>query len=471
MRVFKITLTRSWRDGLLIWGPPILVAVAGMVVAWWFVEPAPPRQVTMAAGAEGGGYHQAAQRYAPYFAEAGIELSVRQTAGSIENANLLADASSGVDVGLTQGGAVAEPMRGELEAVLALFYEPMWIFVPADSRWSSLKELAGRRLALGPEGSGTRAMARQMLSDTGLIDAPEAQQRSGEGGEARATSGAAPELLTTSTAQAIKALKSGDVDAVFVVMSPAAPAIQQWLAEPAIRPMQIQRVQAMDRRSDSLYHVTLYEGSVDLTRNLPERDLHLPAPAATLAVSSRTHPAVVQLLVHASTDLYRGGTLLNPPGRFPSPDLVDLPLHSDVRHHLTSGIPLLQRWFPFWLASLIERMAILLVPLAALLYPLLSAAPPMYRWSIRSRIYRWYRQLREIDERIERGEESRHRLHNDMKRLAELEKELLDVDVPLSYMEEFYHLRLHVDFIRNRLTRALDSPANDAADEALWRSR
>jgi TRAP transporter TAXI family solute receptor len=424
-------------DHLVIWGPCVLVAAAGLALATMFIKPAPPTSVTIAGGAEGGAYAIYAAQYADYLARKGIRADVLTTRGSIENAALLRDPDSGVDAALIQGGVLDADAMDRLEAVVAVFYEPLWLFVRRDEVVQRLGELRGRRVAIGHEGSGTHALARNLLAQSGVEDVT---------------------LLAVATSDAVAALRRGDADAVFVVLAPTAPLLADLLADPALHPVQLQHVHAFARRSDSLAAVTLYAGSVDPARHLPTEDLTLPAAAAAIAVNADTHPAVVQLLVQAAVEIHSGGGMLHEAGTFPNVTMLDLPLHADVRHFLDKGPSWLQRTFPFWLASLIDRAIILAVPLIALLLPLFRMAPPTYRWRIRSRIYRWYATLREIDERL-RHEASRPTLEADARRLTELEAELLDVHVPLSYMEEFYHLRLHVEYVSRRLHRQLDRPS------------
>lgn len=425
---------RAGRDAVWVWGPSVLIAVVGVAVAAWFVEPAPPTRVTIATGAAGGAYEQAAQRYAAYFAGKGVELVTLPTAGSLDNVALLADAGAGVDAALVQGGLAAALPEGQLQrlrAVVAVFYEPLWLVARRGGPVASVRDIGkGVRVSLGLQGSGTRALAVELMAELGV-------------GDLSATPG-------LPAAEAVAKLRSGELDLAALVVAPTAPIVAEILADPALVVLPLESTAALDRRHDALVAVTLPRGAVDPARTLPADDLTLLAPTASLVVSTDTHPAIVALLVEAAVATHRGGGLLHEPGTFPSPDLVDLPLHGDVRYHLTRGPNVLHRTLPFWLASMIDRLIILAIPLAALLIPLVRSAPPLYRWRIRSRIYKWYKQVHAVDERLIAGAPV-DRLRADEKELDRIEQELVDTAVPLSYMEEFYHLRLHLDFIRRRL--------------------
>lgn len=127
-----------------------------------------------------------------------------------------------------------------------------------------------------------------------------------------------------------------------------------------------------------------------------------------------------------------------------------------AQEYYESGPSLLQRHVPFWIASLIDRTKIMLLPLLTLAFPLFKIAPPVYRWRIRSRIYRWYKLLREIDQHAD-GATAEQRTRN-LDTLSEMQRELEEISVPLSYMEEFYNLRLHIDLVRRRLEQDDQSP-------------
>ncbi|MEM6553445.1 MAG: TAXI family TRAP transporter solute-binding subunit [Planctomycetota bacterium] len=431
---------REWSERLKIWGPSLVVAGVLMVLAWYFAEPAPPDRIAFAAGSPGGAYIQNAQRYANTFADAGIELAVQQTAGSMENLDLLRDPNSGVDAALIQGGVIPRDKRDGLRGVLAVFYEPIWLFVRAESKITGPANLPGQRLAVGTPGSGTRVAADQFLKDYRLTEQVNA--------------------LELTSAQAAEALRTGNTDAALFVMGPNAPLIRELLTDPRVTALSFDRAPGFARRADHLAHVTLFAGSVDPADNLPPTDLQLPAAAAALVVREDVHPAVVQLLVWAAQDAHRRGTLLNEPAVFPNATALDLPLHDDVDYHLRTGKSFLQRKLPFWAASLVDRLLIFILPLLVLLLPLLRTAPSLYRWRIRSRIYKWYKLVRHIDERVRLGE-PHDALEADLNQLNELESELLDVQVPLSYMEEFYHLRLHLGYVRQRLRDRLDDESTD----------
>jgi uncharacterized protein len=428
----------SWVEWFKLAIPLVLVVMLVFGVTWHFVQPAPPHRIVMAAGMPGGVYDSATRSYAAYFAENGFELVVKPSAGSIENYQMLLDPHSGVDVALVQGGTAPAPdQRPHLRAICSVYFEPLWIFHRSSTPITHLTDLAGKRLGIGPTGSGGRALAERVLHENGIATGADA----------------ATVISDQAGPAAAAALASGRLDAVFLVSGPENPVIQQLIQTPGIRLMSLQNAEAYARRMGFLSRVDLFEGSLDLAKDLPQQDVELVAPAAIIVARDTTHTAIVELLVQAAKHVHGSGTLLNEPGLFPSANYVDVPMDSDAVHFLKIPQSFLHRTLPFWVASLVDRLLILLLPSIAVLLPLLKLTPIVYRWRMRSRIYRWYTQLRLIDAR-QVGAPSAEQLKADRDELQNLDRELARVKVPLSFMQELYDLRLHVAYLSDTLRPA-----------------
>ena len=289
-----------------------VVLAAVVALLWQFAEPAPPRTVVIATGSASGAYHAVARHYAGYFEAAGLELVVRETAGSLENYALLGTPDSGVDVAIVQGGTapVEKERRRELVALASLYLEPVWVFYRGEPGLGRLGQLAGRRIAVGAQGSGVRALALELLAAGGAM------------GEKSGTT-----LVDIGGDKAVAALREGAVDAALFVMGPTAPLLADLMTMPGVRLMSFEQSQAYARRFRYLSPVTLPSGSLDLARDLPERDVQLVAPAAVLVARKDVHPAVVALLTEAAVQTHRGGDLLSEPGTFPNATLTELPVN------------------------------------------------------------------------------------------------------------------------------------------------
>ena len=245
-------------------------------------------------------------------------------------------------------------------------------------------------------------------------------------------------------------MRKGELDAAFFVAAFEADYIQGLLNDRRVNLLSFDQHEAYHRRFRFLAPVTVPAGMVNLAENIPGQDVALLAPTAMLVVRKDFHPALVPLLLATATRIHGKGDELSDPGEFPSESYCDFPVSEDAKRFYKSGQPVLQRLLPFWLASLVDRAKVMLIPLVMLMMPLLRAAPPLMRWRTRRKIYLWYSDLREIDQRLVDGL-SGPELDQELARLKDIEHQVAYVDVPLSYMEEFYHLRLHLGMLQQHL--------------------
>ncbi len=438
------------RSLVTYWSLAVLVTLLGFVIAWRYSEPPPPRHIRIAAGERDGAYYAFATQYADYLAREDIDLQVVETAGAVENIQRLQEGDC--DLAFLQGGVGSHYPEAPIESLASLYYEPIEVFYRAPLEVEYLTDLKGLRVAVGEEGSGTHLLATELLTPNGVT-------------EDTAT------LFSLKTNEAAERLQSGDLDAAFFVSSASGSVINELLLDESLRLLSFRRHLAYRARHRFLSSVILGEGSIDLIRNLPPRDTTLLAPAASLVSHEGFHPALVTLLLQAAEHVHQKGGLFEEPGEFPSAHYTEYPLRPQAQNYLNNGPSFLHRYLPFWWASMIDRLKIMIVPLLTLLIPLVRIAPPVYRWRIRSKIYRWYRYLRALDLRLERRRERPVDLERERADLDALEQEFNTVSVPLAYMDEFYELKMHIQLIRERFRviseeeRAAER-ANESADQA-----
>lgn len=438
------TATDDRSDRWKTFGPAILIAVTGFAIAWMFMAPAPPKELTIAAGHRDGAYYRYCSRYAEILAKSGITLHVLETNGSVDNyERLLHDAD--VDIALVQGGTSPDTAAARnLEGIASLYPEPLWIFCRSDSALTDIRQLQGLRVAVGPAGSGTRCMADQILSANGLSASEASFQADARTGF-----------------EAAAALQRGELDAAFFVTTADAGYVAELMESPEIRLLNLERQQAYAQLFPWLQPITLARGVVNLQADLPQEDVAMIAPAASLVASPNLHDAFVPLFLKAAQQVHGGSGMFFHPGDFPSDQQLEHRLSRSAAEYFKHGPSLFDRYLPFWVGSLISRTRILLVPLLTLLIPLIRLTPPIYRWRIRSRIYRWYEVLRRIDQSL-CDEHQRHAVLAYRAELARMEDELREISVPLSYMEEFYNLRQHLELVSRRVHEEL-SRVNRAA--------
>jgi len=430
--------------------PGILVILAAFWVASRYIRPAPPDSFVMSTGAPGGAYHLFAERYREILARDGVTIELEPSAGSMENLARLRDPNSGIDVALVQGGiAGKEPPTG-LNSLGSLYYEPVWIFYRGAADLTLLNQLKGKRLAVGAEGSGTKALTLQLLRAVGLEEA-------------------STPLVSLGGNAAADALAAGKVDAAFIVGGTDAPVVQRLVKTDGVRLLSLANAEAFGRRFPHLTPLTLPKGVIDLAAQLPKQDIFLLAPTASIVVREDFHPALAYLLINAATEIHSGSGILQKHREFPSARESEFPLSDQAERYYKAGPPFLRRYLPFWLANLIERMVVLLVPLLAVLVPAFKILPAIIEWRVKSRVFRWYGEIKYLEEELLR-DPAPENVDAVLERLDEIEHGVSNTSVPTSYADYAYNLRSHVEVVRNRIMRlsrnpraeTLDSVANDA---------
>ena len=422
---------------MLIFGPTVLLTLVGFVIAYQFVEPAPPREITLATGSEGGAYHRFGQRYQDLLAADGITVHLQRTTGSVANLKLLENGET--DAAFLQGGIGSYGENDGPIGLASLYFEPLWIFVRKDERATRLYEFGSKRLAVGEKGSGTRALATKLLASAGINEpSPDAKPTT---------------WLDLDSEAAADALVNGGVDVVFLVGSPEIPVVQRLVRAADIRLFSLDRAPAYTRHHRYLSSIVLNEGVIDLSRNLPPADVQLLCATAGLIVKHDFHPALVGLLLEAASEIHREGGILEEPRQFPSPRYLGFPASDEARRFFRSGLPFLNRFMPFWAANLIDRLKVMLLPLLTLLIPFVKLVPPLYRWRLYSKkIYRWYRQMQDLERRARRTEDEVTR-QGIVLELETIEMEVARITMPPSYADDLYHLRFHVSQLRERVQR------------------
>jgi uncharacterized protein len=425
-----MALRWAWREQLSVVGPAVIAAVVAFVVALQWVKPAPPGRVVIATGRADGAYYQFAERYRARFARENITLEVRETSGSVENIRVLEDPDSGVDIAFVQGGTGGGAATESLRSLASLYFEPLWVFSRGAPGPTDLNTLRGRRLAVGPEGSGTRAVALTLLAANG-ITAETAR------------------LLPLTGMDAVQSLRRRAVDTVFLVAGPGSPTVKAMLDLPGIALLSFPRADAYTKRFPFLTKLVLPAGGLSLEENLPPSETVLLAPAATLVVRADFHPALVDLVLVTTAAVHGQRGLFEGPKQFPSPDYLEFPLMKEAERYHEFGPPFLARFLPFWAATLADRVKVMILPLLVLV-PLAKLVPPAYRWRVRSKIITRYRDVVEVDHALTRRP-SPAECDELLAHLDRIEEEVRGLRVPLHYADVHYHLRLHLDLVRRRV--------------------
>jgi TRAP transporter TAXI family solute receptor len=413
------------------WHLLTIAVAAGVIVcaAVLLLSSMPPRSIAMATGPEGGGYYEIGRQYQELLARSGVELRLVPTAGSVENLALLRDPKSGVDMALVQGGSIGNS-AGELESLGTLFYEPLWIFHRGGVEGATLAALRGRKVSIGPVGSGSHALLLRLLKlnemDQGV------------------------ELFTLPPEDAADKLLAGEIDAAALLASWDAPVVQQLITNDQVELLNLARADAYVALYPFLSKVTLPRGVGDLAKDLPPGDVVLFASKASLVVRKELHSAIQYLLLSTAVQIHSGVSMFHRAGRFPAAEGIELPLSREAVHFYKSGQPFLQHNLPFWMASLVGHLLVLLIPAIAVLYPMFRFLPGLYGWLMRRKIARLYGELRFLEDEItDAGPADGAQL---TARLDRLETQANQLRMPIVYESMMYLLRHHISIVRNRLT-------------------
>ncbi|MDQ7061082.1 MAG: TAXI family TRAP transporter solute-binding subunit [Sulfurimonas sp.] len=394
-----------------------------------FVEPAPKKELTIATGSKTSNYYKTALKYQELLAAQNVKLNIISTSGSVENLDLIN--SGKADLGFVQAGIIDARDNVDVESLASVYYEPLWIFYKNHGYTIDyIVELIGKKISIGVNGSGTQYLAIQMLIDNGITTDN-------------------TEIVSYSAEESKEKLLSGEIDAMFLVSSPQSQTVAQLLSDPSIELLSLKRVQAYTQKYNFLLSVTLHEGTIDLYKNLPSQNKQLLATTANLVCKKDINDELIRIFLKQIKIVHNPQSIFEKANQFPSLNHLDTSANEEAQNYLTNGDSWLESIFPFWIASQIDRLKILLIPLLTLLFPLFKGILPLYTWSIRSKIYKWYKRLDSL-EYVESLSQSA--IAENIKELESMKTELQEqTKVPLSYKGEYYNLLLHIDLVAKEL--------------------
>jgi TRAP-type uncharacterized transport system substrate-binding protein len=428
------------RDYLIIGLPATALVIAAFWASFQFVQPAPPNRIVVAAASKGSPYYKLAERYQKILASEGVNLQIRESEGSFDNLKMLNDPNSAVQAAFVQGGLATAGEAPRASSLGRVLHEPLWIFCRAGLNVARLTDLKGRRVMVGPGASGTSRLASKLLAVSGV------------------TAGNAT-LINRPLPEYEGAFDNGEADAGFLSLGVEAVSVQRLLADPNVRLVSLTQSDAYLQRFPFLTRLELKEGVVDFDKNIPPSDAVLLATTAAFLVRDDLHPTLVNLLAQTlvqahSTPLVDSNgeaPVFERAGQFPAASDPEFPMAEEARRVYRNGPPLLQRYLPFWAATLADRLMVMVLPVIGILLPVGKLAPMVYTWRVRRRILRWYRELKKVEagigSRLEPGEATAK-----LAQVEDIEDAVNQLPVPLDFASQLYDLREHIDVVRRRLT-------------------
>ena len=456
----------SLRDLAVSAGPFLVLAVTLLVLAYWWLDPNPPKRVVLATGPAQSAYEEFGKRYAKILAKDHIDVVLLPSEGSAANLQLLREGKA--DLGFVQGGTSEAGIEADdpLESLGSLFLEPVWLFYPEEAArkvtataiersegppqassatsggsavreatsvgptLSTLTQLQGLRVNIGTPGSGVPNLMTKLL-ESNRIDSSSLK------------------ISQLEQTPATMAFLSGELDAIVFASAPESLMVQMLLQTPGVKLMDFAQSEAYSRRFAFLSPAVLPRGVVDLAANVPPQDVRLVAPTTTLLTRTSTHPALLQLFALAGNEIHGSAGWFKRAREYPNVKNNELPVAKEAERSIQAGAPLLQRYLPFWVANLVERMWLVMGIIIAILLPLSRIVPPLYEFRVRSRIFRWYGQLRNIENRAGDTQDTAPLLEE----LNQMESHAEKISVPLSYTDELYALRSNIQLVRKRLQK------------------
>ena len=423
-------------------GPVVSLSVLaffGLIVlsaVFWFFHSAPPKTIIITSGDDGTRFRRSAERYAKILARSGVTLKILPSEGSLENLKRLQDPTFKVDVGFVQAGVAKGENTENLVSLGSMFYEPLHIFYRSEKPLDVLSQFKGKRLAIGEDGTGTQVLSLELLKRNGIQP------------------GGPTTLLEIDDDEAAEALLEGLIDAAFMMSDSASSRlVHDLMRKPGIRLFDFSQADAYTRRIGYLNKTVLPRGSIDFGKNIPDQDINLISPTVELVARADLHPALSDLLLEAATEVHSRAGLTNKRGEFPSPRENEYRISPDAVRYYKSGKSFFYRYMPFQLASLLNRVAVVFVPMLLVLIPSVRSLPKIYRWQMRLRIIRWYRALMILEKSIATGPIQADQGEEIKRRLEHIERAVNKMKIPASFADQFYDLRMNIDFVRAKLTQ------------------
>jgi|WetSurMetagenome_2_1015567.scaffolds.fasta_scaffold01953_7 hypothetical protein len=421
----------------IIYIPVLLIIVLICWASYRFLQPMPPKTLTMTTGMEGGSFVIFGERYRQILGRDGIQLKLLPSTGAVDNLRRLQDESQSVDAGFVQDGMGKAEDAPNLESLGSIFYTPLWIFYRGDETLDDLSQLQGKQISIGPEGSGVRKISLDLLKAANVTVPPTV-------------------LHEYPSLEAGRALLAGKVDAVMSFSYTDSALVRELITAPGVKLMSLSQAEAYTRLFPHLSHVILPRGILSPSKHSPASDVHLLAPTTNLLVRKNLHPALTHLLLKAAVEIHGVPGWVHRAGEFPSIKTQDFPISEQAQRFYRSGGSWLHGYLPFWAATLVDRMLLVLISIGMVLIPMIGIMPWIYTWRNRSKYYRWYRELRELEEEL-KEHQAPERVESYHTKLDRIEDGVSRIHVSVAFYDEVFILKEHIQMVRQKLNRLIGS--------------
>ena len=426
----KISLNSKPR---YLWYLVIGVLVATVLIIY-FTIPKLPNTLKIAAGQPGSYFYETAEIYKKYLANQGIELEIIQTKGAAESLALLNDDK--VDLALAHGGLTTKKESPDLVSLGSISYEPLWVFQRKNTKiLTDISQLKGMKVATGEKGTGVEVITSKIFKAEGV-------------NESNTT------ILHMGMKEAAECLIQGSIDAAVFMDPPENETIREFFSSSVINEVSLYDSEALRRRFRYLQVIKIPPSGIDLALEQPRSELLTIATTAYLATNKKLDAALQYLLLSIIDEVHHDPTLISDENEFPSDKDVDLPLSKDADIYYTKGKPFLQQYLPFQMASLLERLIKVLLPLLLLCAPIFAYAPAAYDWHFRQKLSKRYKSLVEIEEQLANNPSNKSVTEFEVM-LSDVEKKLNDEKIPNSFTNQVFILREHIELVQRKIQRKM----------------
>ena len=409
------------------------IVLASLYVVYRLVDPLPPRHFAIAAGIAGTTYDEFARQYSRILARNGVELEVRNYAGAVEHFDVLRDAASGVQAAITTFG-FTEPRDAEtLYSLGGISDSAIFIFYRNAEPITQFAQFRGKRLSIGTPTTALRSLMLEVLKATGALDD-------------------STRLVDLDYVEAIDALIAGEIDAAMFPLQVDDSLLQRALAAPGVRLMNVAQAEAVSKTVPGLKHVVLWRGLISLARDIPNSDINLLAVRTRVLVRKDLHPALQYLLLEAMRDVHWGPGPFNRLGEFPAEQPNDLPLSPTAEAFYRSGSTFWQRYTSFWRTSLLNRIMFFVIPVVAMLIPVIGFAPRLFRSLFVRRIEKLHYALGNLERDLEHSSDT-SRFGEYQTRIAEIESAVRSLKVARPFEVDLHRLKVHLRMVQEDISR------------------
>ena len=404
-----------------------------------FIKSAPPTKLTIISGSEGSIFHGIAKKYATVLEKNGIKVNIIESHGSLDNLSRISIENSGIDLALVQSGS--EDEKSQLENLVSLgglSYQPLFFFYrgnPIDR----IVEMKGKTIAIGAQGSGARKLALKILKLNGIEEGPH--------------------LVTLDGDDVSKSLTDKKIDGAFLMGEDASlDVLRNLLNAENIHLMNFKNAEAYSRKIDILHLLKLPEGVLNFEKNIPSQNITLMGPMVELIATKDLHPALSDMVLDAAMEVHGAAGIFKKRAEFPMAVENRIKLSDDASRFYKSGKGFLYRYLPFWLASFLNRLFVVFLPMLIVLIPAVRSVPAVFRWIGNLRIRRRYRALLKLEEKF-MFESNSEKLQDLYAQFENIEKDVHRMKIKAVFAEQFYVLRSHIDYVRKLMMNRMNPPA------------